>query len=84
MDYTCFKDGKNQARQLFRGESVTVIGASNKRGHLLIKYKESQYHIPFQILELPSQSAPSHLDIHMDSAASSVSAPVKRSALKSA
>ena len=82
MDYTCFKDGKNQARQLFRGESVTVLRASNKRGHLLVEYKESQYHIPFQILELPSTTAGSY--VHMDSAASSVSGVVKRNAVKSA
>lgn len=82
VDYSCYKDGKNQARQLYRGESVMVLGASNKRGHLIIEYKESQYHVPFQILELSSTTAGSY--IHMDSAASSVSGPVKRNAVKSA
>ncbi|KAG1680496.1 Unconventional myosin-XV [Nymphon striatum] len=37
---------------LMKGETVLVIGASPKRGHLLVEYVSQQFHVPFQYMEL--------------------------------
>lgn len=45
--------------QLMKGEPVLVVGASNKRGHLLVQVPgtTSQLHVPYQYLELPAFSS---------------------------
>ncbi|XP_049273650.1 unconventional myosin-Vb-like [Rhipicephalus sanguineus] len=42
--------------QLPKSETVVVVGASPRRGHLLVEYKGQTYHVPYQFLELK----PSH------------------------
>lgn len=37
---------------LSKGETVLVIGASSKRGHLIVEHKHCTLHVPFQYLEL--------------------------------
>lgn len=38
--------------QLKKGESVTVVGASTCRGHLIVEHKGQNFHVPFQYMEL--------------------------------
>jgi len=45
-----------QQQQLKKGETVTVVGASNGRGHLIVEHKGQSYHVPFQYMELSSQT----------------------------
>ncbi|XP_050030454.2 uncharacterized protein dachs isoform X1 [Dermacentor andersoni] len=42
--------------KLPKSETVVVVGASPRRGHLLVEYKGQTYHVPYQFLELK----PSH------------------------
>lgn len=38
---------------LVKGETVVVVGASNKRGHLVVEHNNHNLlHVPFQFLEL--------------------------------
>ncbi|KAH8378149.1 hypothetical protein KR093_009621, partial [Drosophila rubida] len=46
--------GEQQQQQLKKGETVTVVGASNGRGHLIVEHKGQSYHVPFQYMELSS------------------------------
>ncbi|XP_068140708.1 unconventional myosin-Vb [Drosophila tropicalis] len=39
-------------QQLKKGETVTVVGASSGRGHLIVEHKGQSYHVPFQYMEL--------------------------------
>ena len=39
--------------KLSKGEAVTVVGASTRRGHLLVEHLGQQFHVPYQFLELP-------------------------------
>ena len=34
------------------GEAVMVVGASHRRGHLLVEHKNHNFHVPYQFLEL--------------------------------
>ena len=43
--------------QLFKGEAVTVIGVSSKRGHLVVEKRNHTMHVPFQYLEMRQQIA---------------------------
>lgn len=45
-----------QQQQLKKGETVTVVGASSVRGHLIVEHKGQSYHVPFQYMELSSQT----------------------------
>ncbi|XP_018336090.1 unconventional myosin-IXb isoform X2 [Agrilus planipennis] len=45
------EDGKGDA-VLVKGETVVVVGASHKRGHLVVEHKHLTLHVPFQYLEL--------------------------------
>jgi len=36
------------------GEAVQVVGASHRRGHLLVEHKNHHFHVPYQFLELKS------------------------------
>uniref|UniRef100_A0A1A9WFZ4 Myosin motor domain-containing protein n=1 Tax=Glossina brevipalpis TaxID=37001 RepID=A0A1A9WFZ4_9MUSC len=38
--------------QLKKGETVTVVGASSCRGHLIVENKGQNYHVPYQFMEL--------------------------------
>ena len=37
---------------LLKGETVLVVGASQRRGHLVVEHKNVSLHVPFQFLEL--------------------------------
>lgn len=37
---------------LMKGEKVLVVGASHRRGHLIVEHKNCTLHVPFQYLEL--------------------------------
>jgi hypothetical protein len=51
----CFTDESPGEALLIKGESVVVIGASTRRGHLVVEKKNHTIHVPFQYLELASQ-----------------------------
>ncbi|XP_064477928.1 myosin-I heavy chain-like [Ornithodoros turicata] len=38
--------------KLLKSETVRVLGASPRRGHLLVEYEGQTYHVPYQFLEL--------------------------------
>ncbi|CAN8008343.1 unnamed protein product [Ixodes pacificus] len=42
--------------KLPKSETVMVVGASPRRGHLLVEYKGQTHHVPYQFLELKSSS----------------------------
>lgn len=46
------------ADQLKKGETVTVVGASHRRGHLIVEHKGQSFHVPFQYMELVKNAAP--------------------------
>lgn len=37
---------------LHKGEAVTVVGASHRRGHLIVKRNGTRFDVPFQFTEL--------------------------------
>nr|CAI5836757.1 unnamed protein product [Callosobruchus analis] len=41
---------------LHKGETVLVVGASHRRGHLIVEHKHYTLHVPFQYLELKQNS----------------------------
>ena len=45
------ESGSGEA-MLLKGEPVVVIGASPRRGHLVVEKKNHTIHVPFQFLEL--------------------------------
>ena len=53
--YLLFSDEPPGDALLLKGESVVVIGASTRRGHLVVEKKNHTIHVPFQYLELTSQ-----------------------------
>ncbi|XP_013109601.1 unconventional myosin-IXa isoform X2 [Stomoxys calcitrans] len=40
------------SEQLKKGDSVSVVGASSCRGHLIVEHKGQKFHVPFQYMEL--------------------------------
>ncbi|KAH8335221.1 hypothetical protein KR067_004107, partial [Drosophila pandora] len=48
------EEGQTDTQHLKKGETVTVVGASTGRGHLLVEHKGQSYHVPFQYMELIS------------------------------
>lgn len=46
------EDGEGTVPILLKGESVLVVGASHRRGHLIVEHKHCTLHVPFQYLEL--------------------------------
>jgi len=46
------EDGGGDGPVLLKGETVLVVGASPKRGHLIVEHKHCTLHVPFQYLEL--------------------------------
>ena len=49
-DSTTLSNSGNE--QLKKGETVSVVGASSCRGHLLVEHKGQSFHVPFQYTEL--------------------------------
>ncbi|XP_063858660.1 unconventional myosin-IXb-like isoform X1 [Scylla paramamosain] len=43
---------------LLKGESVVVVGASSRRGHLLVDHQGHSFHVPFQYMELKPSAQP--------------------------
>lgn len=56
MKMTFPEDGGNDGPVLMKGETVLVVGASSRRGHLVVEHKHCTLHVPFQFLELKQQS----------------------------
>ncbi|KAF0301174.1 Myosin-VIIa [Amphibalanus amphitrite] len=54
------EDGSGSEAILLKGETVLVVGASSRRGHLLVQHGDQQVHVPHQYLELklPSLTLP--------------------------
>jgi dachs protein len=46
------EDGSGAAVFLHKGETVIVIGASPRRGHLVVEKRNHTVHVPFHCLEL--------------------------------
>lgn len=40
------------AEHLQKGDTVTVVGASHRRGHLIVENNGASFHVPFQFMEL--------------------------------
>merc|ERR550534_1358620 len=49
-----FPEDANDDVVLRGGEVVLVMGASNRRGHLLVEHNNHHFHVPYQFLELKS------------------------------
>lgn len=47
-----FSEDAPLAKQLQKGKVVKVIGASQKRGHLIVSNNGTKYHVPFQYMKL--------------------------------
>ncbi|XP_022256115.1 unconventional myosin-Va-like [Limulus polyphemus] len=45
------EDGSGEV-QMAKGETVVVLGASERRGHLVVDHKNHKIHVPYQYLEL--------------------------------
>ena len=46
------EDSSGDGPVLLKGETVLVIGASQRRGHLIVEHKNTTLHVPFQFMEL--------------------------------
>lgn len=46
------EDSSAEGPVLVKGETVLVVGASSRRGHLVVEHKHCTFHVPFQFLEL--------------------------------
>ena len=45
---------------LYKGESVLVVGASTRRGHLVVDHNNCNVHVPYQYLEFKHPGHPLH------------------------
>lgn len=52
MNFPEFSALNPPTKQLRKSETVTVVGASHRRGHLIVQHKNVTYHVPFQYMEL--------------------------------
>ncbi|CAG9855668.1 unnamed protein product [Phyllotreta striolata] len=52
MKMTFPEDTNGDGAALLKGETVLVVGASHRRGHLIVEHKHCTLHVPFQFLEL--------------------------------
>lgn len=50
--------GGQASEQLRKGEAVSVVGASERRGHLIVDHGGRQWNVPFQFMELVKSSTP--------------------------
>ncbi|XP_060535628.1 unconventional myosin-IXa [Cylas formicarius] len=46
------EDSTGDGPVLLKGETVLVVGASHRRGHLIVEHNHSSLHVPFQFMEL--------------------------------
>ena len=53
FDMTSSSQNEGSNAKLLKGEAVTVIGASTRRGHLLVEHHGHQFHVPYQFMQLP-------------------------------
>lgn len=58
-----FTEDANGDVVLRGGEAVMVMGASHRRGHLLVEHKNHHFHVPYQFLELKPNSQQPGVDI---------------------
>lgn len=49
---TPFPEGGDGEVVLLKGETVLVVGASPRRGHLLVEHNSATLHVPYQFMEL--------------------------------
>lgn len=64
------------ADQLQKGDTVTVVGASQRRGHLIVENNGTSFHVPFQFMELvKSTSLESSSSPASASAANAIAVP---------
>lgn len=56
LNFNYAEDGSGEVI-LRGGEAVMVMGASHRRGHLLVEHKNHHFHVPYQFLELKSNQA---------------------------
>lgn len=45
---------------LHKGDAVLVVGASPRRGHLVVEHNTTTLHVPYQYMELVKTSTPIH------------------------
>lgn len=50
------EEGTGDGPILHKGKTVLVVGASHRRGHLIVEHKSGTLHVPFQFLELIQNS----------------------------
>lgn len=58
MNFPEFSALNSSAEQLRKGETVTVVGASHRRGHLIVEQNGVTFHVPFQYMELMKNASP--------------------------
>ncbi|ENN79090.1 hypothetical protein YQE_04453, partial [Dendroctonus ponderosae] len=46
------EDASGDGPVFCKGETVLVVGASQRRGHLIVEHKNHTLHVPFQFMEL--------------------------------
>ncbi|KAL1491573.1 hypothetical protein ABEB36_012148 [Hypothenemus hampei] len=46
------EDASGDGSVFYKGETVLVVGASQRRGHLIVEHKNHTLHVPFQFMEL--------------------------------
>ncbi|XP_048526207.1 myosin-I heavy chain isoform X1 [Dendroctonus ponderosae] len=46
------EDASGDGPVFYKGETVLVVGASQRRGHLIVEHKNHTLHVPFQFMEL--------------------------------
>lgn len=51
-----FPETPENGEQLLKGEKVQVVGASNRRGHLIVEHHGYEFHVPYQYMELATGS----------------------------
>ncbi|XP_066156566.1 unconventional myosin-Ia [Euwallacea fornicatus] len=54
MKMTYPEDTPGDGTVFYKGETVLVVGASQRRGHLIVEHKNHTLHVPFQFMELKS------------------------------
>lgn len=47
-----FPESPEKGEQLLKGEKIQVVGASNRRGHLIVEHNGYEFHVPYQYMEL--------------------------------
>lgn len=52
---------------LRKGDTVIVVGASPRRGHLIVEHNNTSLHVPFQYMELVKHTAPVSTTVNINS-----------------